>query len=115
MAWLRLGSANPTGGELTPLFINSEGKQVTCSTLQVCNMTDRMISFKIAYLEDGAAVQAKDYLYFQEEVRPFKSFAATLGWTLNSNSAIWCSSNSSSVAFNLFGVIQNNDSEEDEI
>ncbi len=112
MAWRILGQTSPTGGELTPLFITPPDKQVTISSLSICNRSTEDTRFRIAIIPDSATLADQHYLYYNELVRGNRTFIATIGITLQEGAAIWVYSGNGQLTAQAFGVEVDADPEE---
>ena len=98
-----LGQTNPTTTALTTLYTVPAAKEAFCSTLSVCNFGATTANVTIVAREAGAAIAAKQHLLYNIPIVPADSLFLTLGISLYQTDIISVSSNTSSIAFGLFG------------
>lgn len=98
-----LGQTNPTTTALTTLYTVPAAKEAFCSTLSVCNFGAVTANVTIVAREAGAAIAAKQHLLYNIPIVPADSLFLTLGISLYQTDIISVSSNTSSIAFGLFG------------
>lgn len=98
-----LGQVNPTTTALTTLYTVPGAKEAFCSTLSICNFGATTATVTIVAREAGAAIDAKQHLLYNVPIVPADSLFLTLGISLYQTDVISVSSNTSSIAFGLFG------------
>lgn len=98
-----LGQVNPTTTALTTLYTVPGAKEAFCSTLSICNFGATTATVTIVARQSGAAIDAKQHLLYNVPIVPADSLFLTLGISLYQTDVISVSSNTSSIAFGLFG------------
>jgi hypothetical protein len=98
-----LGQVNPTTTSLTDLYTVPAAKEAFCSTLSICNFGATTANVTIVARETGAAIAAKQHLLYNIPIVPADSLFLTLGISLYQTDVVSVSSNTSSIAFGLFG------------
>lgn len=103
-----LAQLSPVVNILTDLYSVPIGAQTIISTIFICNRNSYNIFFDLAFAPDGEADQDYHYLYSNQKLGPYLTFAFTTGPTMNGNDptgdTIRVKATSSRVAFNVFGV-----------
>ena len=98
-----LGQVIPSAGVLTPLYTPA-GSSAVVSSVLACNRGSAAARFRLAVAVAAAADDPKQYLYYDQILAPFTTFAVTLGIALATTDAIRVQSDTGTVAFNAFGV-----------
>ena len=99
-----LGQVNPLSNAMTGLYTVPSGTGATISSLTVCNQSASNITFRVAIRVLGAALSAKQYLYYDEPIKPKKTFIATIGATLNAGDMLDVFSSDGYTSFQAFGA-----------
>ena len=99
-----LGQSAPPAGALTALYTVPSYCSATVSSLLVCNTGGGAAKFRVSVAPNSAADGLKQYLYYDEALPANRTFAATLGLTLDEGDILRVQSDTGSVSFNVFGV-----------
>lgn len=97
-----LAQSYPAASTLTDAFTASV--PVVVSTIKVCNQNEVDATFRVSVAVDGAADEAKQYVYYDVPLEANDTFSATEGWTLGAGDVIRVRSDSGRCSFNLFGA-----------
>lgn len=98
-----LGQVAPSAASLTTLYTVPAATSTVVSTLTAANTGTAATKFRVAIRVAGAAVDVKDYLYYDVEVGAGDTFAATCGWTLAATDVVSVYATAATVSFALFG------------
>jgi hypothetical protein len=101
-----LGQSNPSALTLTMVYKCLSGKNAYVSSFYVCNQSATMpATWRLAVAVDGAADNAKQYLYSDLSIDPQDTYIAELGGlTLDAADEIRVWSSNDNLSFNIFGV-----------
>ena len=99
-----LGQLNPGATTLTDLYTVPAATQVTSSSIVICNQDVTAGTFRIAIRVGGGAINAKHYLYYDQQLLAKTTFIATIGITLAATDIVSVYASSALMSFNLFGV-----------
>lgn len=99
-----LGQIVPTAITLTSLYTVPASKSAVISSIIVCNQNSSSILFRIAISVNGAALNSKQYIYYDLPLLPNDTFIATVGISLAAGDIIKVQSNTANVSFNLLGL-----------
>jgi hypothetical protein len=108
--WGILGQLYPSGGSASPLYFCPPDRRAVVSTLIICNQSTQEATFRVAVVRSTESLDTsgKQYLYYGEPIRGSRSFAITLGITLDESDALWVYSSNGSTSFQLFGQESDN-------
>ena len=98
-----LGQVNPTTTSLTTLYTVPAAREAFVSTLSICNFGATTANVTVAVRQDGAAIDPKQHILYNIPIVPADSLFLTLGISLYQTDIVSVSSNTSSIAFGLFG------------
>ena len=99
-----LGQSNPSATTLTTLYTVPAATSAVCSSIVVCNQAASAGTFRIAVRVAGAAIAAKQYLYYDTAIAANDTFVATIGISLAATDVVSVYASSATMSFNLFGV-----------
>ena len=88
----------------TTLYTTPSLAQTTVSSLNVCNRTSGALTFRVAIRVEGAALNNKQYIYFDKSVSATDTFSAVLGITLRETDVVEVYASNVGLSFNMFGV-----------
>jgi hypothetical protein len=97
-----LGQVVPAAGTLTDCYTATA--KAVCSSITVCNQGSSDTQFRLSVAKNGAADDAKQYVYYDLPLFALDTFIATIGITLGVGDVIRCYSANGLCSFNLFGV-----------
>jgi hypothetical protein len=109
MAFEILGQHIPAAHTLEALYIVPADKQVVASTLNVCNESLEDAYFYISLAVDGATDADKQYLYYREPIRGYRTYEITRGLTLPPGTHVRVKSTNGHTAFQLFGDVRDSE------
>jgi len=98
---LVLGQANPAAATLTTLYTVPSITYAVGSSIIICNRSATPTEFRIAIRPAGAAISDEHYIYYDMEV--YKTFIATIGFTLATTDVVSVYATLATLSFNLFG------------
>lgn len=99
-----LGQSKPVATTLTDIYTVGAAKQVTVSTINVCNLTSVATTYRISVAVVGAVDSQVQYLFFDDIIDVNETKNITAGYTLGAGDVIRCYSASGNISFNIFGV-----------
>jgi hypothetical protein len=99
-----LGQQAPPAATQTVLYTVPAVTQATCSTLVVCNQNNATVKVRVRVKVNNAADAASQFLLFDVPILKTSSEFYTLGLSLGAGDVVTCYSDTTLVAFNLFGV-----------
>lgn len=99
-----LGQISPSINTLTPIYTVPAVTSTTVSSLIICNTNSITIRFRISIAIGGAVDTISQYLYYDLDLDGLDSFIATVGLSLGSGDVIRVQSDTTNVAFSIFGV-----------
>lgn len=100
-----LAQIAPSSATSTVLYTVPAGRSTTSSSIVVCNQSSvDTIMFRISIAVAGAAIEAKQYLYYDVSLDTNDTFIAVIGITLSETDIIRVYTDIASVSFSLFGV-----------
>ena len=99
-----LGNVNPSATTATTLYTVPYAKNAIVSTINVCNMSSFIASFRIAIRPAGASLAANQYIAYDTAIPANDSIALTMGITLAATDVITVYASSSSLTFMAFGT-----------
>ncbi len=99
-----LGQIDAPATTPTTLYTTPSLAQTTVSSLNVCNRTAGALTFRVAIRVEGAALNNKQYIYFNKSVPATDTFSAVLGITLRETDIVEVYASGVGLSFNMFGV-----------
>lgn len=99
-----LGQVKPAVATLTTLYAVPAAKSAVASTLLICNQGSVVATFRISHAIGAAGDTLSQYLYYDQQLLPNKSFAVTLGLALAATDVIRVYSSNGQMSFNLYGA-----------
>jgi len=99
-----LGQVDAPATTPTTLYTTPSLAQTTVSSLNVCNRTSGALTFRVAIRVEGAALNNKQYIYFDKSVSATDTFSAVLGITLRETDVVEVYASNVGLSFNMFGV-----------
>lgn len=99
-----LGQAALAANTLTDVYTVSTGKSSTISTLIVCNRGNTAASFRVSVAIAGAADTAAQYIYYDQALDAYSTFAITVGITLAATDVVRTYATTADLSVNVFGV-----------
>ena len=99
-----LGNVNPTAITATTLYTVPYATSTIVSTINICNMSSSIASFRIAIRPAGASLAANQYIAYDTAIPANDSIALTMGITLAATDVITVYTGSSSLTFMAFGT-----------
>lgn len=98
-----LGQVNPSAATATTAYTVPSATEAVISTITVCNLGGAPTTYRIAVRPNGETLATKHYIVYDSSVAPQATHTLTLGITLDANDVVTVFSNTSVLAFNLFG------------
>lgn len=98
-----LGQVNPSATTATTAYTVPSATQTVISTITVCNMGPTPDTYRIAVRPNGETLADKHYIVYDTTLPPQSTDTLTIGITLDAADVVTVHSNSSGMAFNLFG------------
>lgn len=98
-----LGQVSPAANTDTTLYTVPAATQTVVSSLTVCNQNATAKKFRVYIQVGGAALDVKQYIYFDVSIAATDSFIATLGITLGAGDVITVRANATNISFGAFG------------
>lgn len=99
-----LGQSAPAATTETLLYTVPALKSTTISTITVCNRGATAATFRVSISPAGAATANQHYMYYDQTLSAYSTWAATLGITLATTDVIRIYASSANLSFNMFGV-----------
>lgn len=98
-----LGQSNPAATTLTDLYTVPSATSAIISTINVCNLSGSIDSFRIAVRPAGATISNEHYIAYDVSVPAYDSISLTLGITLATTDVISVYAGTTTLSFNAFG------------
>lgn len=98
-----LGQSNPAATTLTTLYTVPGATSAVASSLVICNQDATQCTVRVAVRVAGAAITAKQYLYYDLPLPGNDTFVAVIGMALAATDVVSVYASSANVSFNLFG------------
>lgn len=98
-----LGQSAPAANTDTDLYVVPAATSTVTSTLVVCNRGATGATFRVAVRPAAATLANAHYVYFDIQLQPGDSFAATIGMTLAATDVVTVRSSTTDLSFSLFG------------
>jgi len=102
-AYLTLGQTLSTASTLVTLYTVPAATSAVCSSLVICNQ-GATTNYRIAVRKAGAAIEAKQYLVYDQYINANDTITLTLGLSLATTDVVSVYAGTSTVSFNLFGT-----------
>lgn len=102
-----LAQSAPAATTLTDVYTVPASTVTTISTITVCNRGSTAATFRISVAVGGAADTAAQYVYYDQALDAYSTYAATIGITLNAADKIRAYASSANLSVNVFGVEAN--------
>lgn len=93
-------AANVSGG--TTLYAPT-GASAVVSTLAICNKASSAATYRVAIRQGGAALEAKQYLFYDATVSAYTTNTHTLGITLAPTDVVTVVASTANLSFQAFG------------
>lgn len=103
MGYKVLGQSAPTATTNTDVYTVPASTEAVVSTIMVANRGAAAISFRMAVRPNGAAIADQHYIYYDVQVPPNASFAATLGVAMDAADVVTAYVDTATVSVSLFG------------
>lgn len=98
-----LGQLNPAATTTTDLYTVPTATKTITSLLVVCNQ-GAAGSFRVSVAEAGAALAAKQYIFYDMPIDANESFVRELVLTLSTTDKVRVYASHANMSFNLFGI-----------
>jgi hypothetical protein len=99
-----LGQQYPEAATLAALYTVPAGASAVLSTVFVCNQSSETTTFRLLHSVGGLGdTENKEYLYYEEPVDGYCTFAVTLGITMSGNDILLAQSANGRCSFNVYG------------
>jgi len=98
-----LGQSNPSATTDTTLYTVGASKQTVVSSITVCNQGSTAGTYRIAIRENGDALVAKHYIFYDVELAAKATDVHTLGLTIDASDIITIYASSANFSFNAYG------------
>ena len=98
-----LAQSNPAATTPTDLYTVPASTSTIISSIVVCNRAATTSTFRVSVAVAGAALDVKQYLYFDVLMPPNDTFIATIGITLATTDVIRVYASTTNLTFNLYG------------
>jgi len=99
-----LEQSAPAATTETDLYTVPAATEAVISSLVVCNRGATPTTFRMYVRVGGAAVDNKQYLYYDIDINQKDTFIGTIGITLAATDVITVYAGNANLSFNLFGV-----------
>ena len=99
-----LGQSSPSATTSTDLYTVPATTSTVCSSLSICNRGGTPTTFRVSISPAGAAIENKDYLYYDVTLAGNDTFIATIGVTLATTDKIRVYSGNANLSFQIFGT-----------
>jgi hypothetical protein len=98
-----LGQRQPAANTLTDIYDVPSGNSTVISTVNICNQSSGISTFRLAIKPANATISGEHYVAFNTPLSPNDSLSLTMGVTLAQTDVVTVLSNSGAVSFSLFG------------
>ena len=98
-----LGQRNPAAITLTDIYNVPSGNSAIISTVNICNQSSGICTFRLAIKPANAAIAAQHYIAYDTPIAPNDALALTMGMTLAQTDVITVYSNTATTSFAVFG------------
>jgi hypothetical protein len=98
-----LGQSNPAANTANTLYTVPISTSAVISTITICNLSDNEAIYKLAVRTNGAALENKHYIVYNNPVSGNSLVKLSLGITLGPADVLTCNASTSSISFNVFG------------
>lgn len=99
-----LGQAALAATTLTDVYTVPASKSTTVSTITVCNRGATAATFRVSVAVAGVADASSQYLFYDQALDPYSTFAVTIGVTLATTDKIRAYASNANLSINIFGV-----------
>ncbi len=99
-----LGQVAPVATTNTTLYTVPASTQTVVSSVYVCNRGSVIDTFRIAIRPAGAALNVKHYIYFDVPIPVGDTFAATVGFTLDTTDVVTVWAGTTDLSFSIYGT-----------
>ena len=99
-----LGQSAPNATTLTDLYAVPAAKSATISTIMICNRGATATSFRVAVSPAAAAIANQHYIYYDQALDGYSTYAATIGITLATTDIVRVYSGTANLSFSVFGI-----------
>lgn len=99
-----LGQAALAATTLTDVYTVPASTSATVSTITVCNRGATAATFRISVAVAGAADTPAQYIYYDQALDAYSTYAATIGVTLAATAKIRAYASTANVSVNVFGI-----------
>lgn len=97
-----LGQVNPAQNTQTTMYVVPASTQAVVSTMVICNQANSTL-FRVAVQQANTALNAKQYIVYDNFVNQYDTVFLTLGMTLGNTDAVSVYVGTPNVSFSLFG------------
>jgi hypothetical protein len=98
-----LGQRQPAATTLSDIYAVPSGNSAIISTVNVCNQSNGISTFRLAIRPANAAISGVHYVAYDTPISPNDSLALTMGMTLAQTDVVTVYSNSGAASFAVFG------------
>jgi hypothetical protein len=98
-----LAQVNPTAATETDAYTVPGATSAVVSTVVIANRSSTITTFRMSVAVAGAAANAKQYLFYDNQINGNSSITATLGITLAATDVIRVYATLANLSFNVFG------------
>ena len=98
-----LGQSLPAATTLTDIYSVPNGNSTIISTVNVCNQSNGISTFRLAVKPANASISGVHFIAFDTAVTPNDSLALSMGMTLAQTDVVTVYSNSGAASFSVFG------------
>ena len=99
-----LGQQNPSANTSVALYTVPASTSAIASTLNVCNLSNANVAFRVAVRPAGATLANVHYITYDTTLPANDSIGMTIGMTLATTDIVTVQANSATVTFSLFGT-----------
>ena len=103
IAYKVLGQSNPAATTATTLYTVPASTSAVISTINICNQSSSIDTFRIAIRPAGETLAAKHYIAYNTAIPALDSISLTIGITLATTDVVTVYAGTSTLSFNLFG------------
>jgi hypothetical protein len=98
-----LGQRSPAAATLTDIYAVPISNSAIISTVNICNQSTGICTFRLAVKPANASIDARHYIAYDTPIAPSDALALTMGMTLAENDVITVYSNTATTSFSVFG------------
>ena len=99
-----LAQSAPAATTLTDVYTVPASTVTTVSTITVCNRGSTAATFRVSVAVSGVADTNAQYIYYDQSLDAYSTYAATIGITLAATDKIRVYASNANLSVNIFGI-----------